>query len=101
MTINLINVAKYELNEEKTSSIPLSVFRKLTSYNAENVKDGEKLLKGRLFKTQADFNCLTNEEMMEFDESRDVRVLNNGQFIVFYKETKNSIKNGATDTQKN
>lgn len=99
MTINLINVAKYDLNEEKTSSIPLSVFRKLTSYNAENTKDNEQLPKARLFKTQADFLNLTSEEMMEFDETKDVRVLSNGQFIVFFNEPKKSVKNGSTNTQ--
>lgn len=85
MTINLINVAKYELNEEKSSSIPLSVFRKLTGYNGET-DNGEKCPKARLFKTQSDFLDLTVEEMSEFDETKEVRILNNGQFIVFFKE---------------
>lgn len=91
MTINLINVAKYELNDEKSSSIPLSVFRKLTGYSGET-DNGEKCPKGRLFKTQADFLDLSVEEMSEFDESKDVRILNNGQFIVFLKEKETKTK---------
>lgn len=92
MTINLINVASYDLNEEKVSTIPLAVFCKLTGYKGDATH--EKHPTARLFKTQEDFIKLSSEELTEFDSTKDVHVLNNGQFLIF-------LKDGATNTEEN
>lgn len=91
MTINLINVANYDLNEDRVSNVPLSVFCKLVGYKSDN--NSEKLPTARLFKTQEDFLKLSVNEMSEFDSTKDVCILNNGQFLVF-------LKDGSTTTEK-
>lgn len=95
MKVKLINVAEYEIKEGKTDEIPFNTFSNLCG---NNEKIGEKKLPTvRLFKSVDEFKNLTEDERRMFDVSENVRILPNGQFLVFLRDENN--KKIATTTE--
>ena len=105
MKVKLINVADYEFKEGKATDIPFTTFVNLCGGVGTGLS--ETLPKVRLFKTMSEFISLSKEEMMEIDQEQPIRLLSNGQFLVFLKGKKNkeedfkTDKNAPTDTEKN
>lgn len=95
MKVKLINVAEYDLREGKADEIPFNTFSNLCG---NNEKIGEKKLPTvRLFKSVDEFKNLTEDERRMFDVSENVRILPNGQFLVFLRDENN--KKIATTTE--
>lgn len=95
MKVKLINVAEYDLREGKADEIPFNTFSNLCG---NNEKTGEKKLPTvRLFKSVDEFKNLTEDERRMFDVSENVRILPNGQFLVFLRDENN--KKIATTTE--
>lgn len=94
MKVQLINVADYELDVNKTSKIPLRTFVNLVKCD---FKSGDIKPTVRLFKTQEDFKNLTKEQFQKLDFTQDVHILNNGQFLVFLKTEENVTTNTKED----
>lgn len=87
MKVKLINVAEYDLKEGKADEIPFNTFSNLCG---NNEKIGEKKLPTvRLFKSVDEFKNLTEDERRMFDVSENVRILPNGQFLVFLRDENN------------
>lgn len=106
MKVKLINVAEYDLKEGKTSDMPFETFKNLCGgINCSNSTG--KLPKVRLFKTMSEFINLSAEDMEEIDKDKDIKILTNGQFLVFLKdvneeEDNTEVKKDApTDTKEN
>lgn len=83
MKVKLINVAEYELKDGRTTDMPFDTFVHLCGSVGTT---GENLPKARLFKTIEEFRNLSSSEMEEINQTETVRVLQNGQFIVFLKD---------------
>ena len=83
MKVKLINVAEYNIKEDKVSEVPFETFVNLCG----GVGPGktEDLPKVRLFKTMGEFINLSTTEMEEIDQNESIRLLQNGQFLVFLK----------------
>lgn len=95
MKVKLINVAEYDLREGKADEIPFNTFSNLCG---NNEKIGEKKLPTvRLFKSVDEFKNLTVDERRMLDVSENVRILPNGQFLVFLRDENN--KKIATTTE--
>ena len=95
MKVKLINVADYDLKEGKADEIPFNTFSNLCG---NNEKIGEKKLPTvRLFKSVDEFKNLTVDERRMLDVSENVRILPNGQFLVFLRDENN--KKIATTTE--
>lgn len=95
MKVKLINVAEYDLKEGKADEIPFNTFSNLCG---NNEKIGEKKIPTvRLFKSVEEFKNLTEDERRMFDVSENVRILPNGQFLVFLRDENN--KKIATTTE--
>lgn len=95
MKVKLINVAEYDLREGKADEIPFNTFSNLCG---NNEKIGEKKIPTvRLFKSVEEFKNLTEDERRMFDVSENVRILPNGQFLVFLRDENN--KKIATTTE--
>ena len=87
MKVKLINVAEYDLKEGKADEIPFNTFSNLCG---NNEKIGEKKLPTvRLFKSVDEFKNMTEDERRMFDVSENVRILPNGQFLVFLRDENN------------
>ena len=105
MKVKLINVADYEIKEGKTSDIPFSTFVNLCGECG--VTGAAQLPRVRLFKSVDEFKNLTAEEMDTLKQDEDVKILPNGQFLVFLrgkdkeKEIKPTEDNATADTKKN
>ena len=106
MKVKLINVAEYELKDGKASELPFTTFVNLCGGVGTGLS--ENLPKVRLFKTMGEFISLSKDEMMEIDQEEKVRVLPNGQFLVFLKSESNKKENNTefkkdatTDTKEN
>jgi hypothetical protein len=99
MKVKLINVADYEIKEGKVSEVPFKTFVNLCG-GVGTMKDGgtEVLPKVRLFKTMGEFINLSTTEMEEIDQNESIRLLQNGQFLVFLKGWNKKEKNTATET---
>lgn len=105
MKVQLVNVAEYEIKDGKTTEIPFSTFVNLCG----NVGSGSDpvLPRVRLFKSLDEFKNLSNEEMESLEQEEGVKVLANGQFLVFLKgwnKEKNvkAVKsNATTNTEEN
>ena len=89
MKVKLINVADYELNEEKASKIPFETFTKMCATESGTDKklkesDIKALPNVRLFKTIDDFRdeCRI---VNDFDETHDILILSNGNILVTLK----------------
>lgn len=83
MKIKLINVAEYDLKDDKVTSVDFSTMKNLCGYDPEH-KTSAPLPKARLFKTaQAFKEALEEEKETEFDQTLPVKILQNGQMIVF------------------
>lgn len=103
MKVKLINVAEYDLKDDKVTNIPFTTFVNLCGNTI--AEKTESLPKVRLFKSMDEFRNLTHEELSELDINKEVKVLANGQFFVFLedkKETKTAkLQNAAANTEKN
>ena len=87
MKVKLINVAEYDLKEGKADEIPFNTFSNLCG---NNERIGEKKIPTvRLFKSVEEFKNLTEDERRMFDVSENVRILPNGQFLVFLRDENN------------
>lgn len=93
MKVKLINVAEYELKDGKASELPFGTFVNLCGGVGTGL--AENLPKVRLFKTMGEFISLSKDEMMEIDQEENVRVLPNGQFLVFLKSESNKKENNT------
>ena len=101
MKVKLINVAEYEIKDGKTSEIPFGTFCNLCGNVGET--DVEDLPKVRLFKSISEFRCISQNEMAEINQNENVRILSNGQFLVFLNSRNKEKKEKAdatTDTEK-
>lgn len=83
MKVKLINVAEYNIKDDKVSEIPFESFVNLCGGVGTGKVDN--LPKVRLFKTMGEFISLSTDEMAEIDQKENIRLLNNGQFLVFLK----------------
>lgn len=107
MKVKLINVAEYDIKDGKSTEVPFEAFVNLCG----GVGTGEidNLPKVRLFKTMGEFINLSVEEMQEINQEENIRLLSNGQFLVFLKgNAKNKEKtdtkvtrNATTNTEEN
>ena len=105
MKVKLINVAEYNIKEDKVSEVPFETFVNLCG--GVGTGKTEDLPKVRLFKTMGEFINLSTTEMEEIDQNESIRLLQNGQFLVFLKgwNKKENITttetNATTDTKEN
>ena len=83
MKVKLINVAEYNIKEDKVSEVPFETFVNLCG--GVGTGKTEDLPKVRLFKTMGEFINLSTTEMEEIDQNESIRLLQNGQFLVFLK----------------
>ena len=83
MKVKLINVAEYTIKEDKVSEVPFDTFVNLCG--GVGTGKTEDLPKVRLFKTMGEFVNLSTTEMEEIDQNESIRLLQNGQFLVFLK----------------
>ena len=83
MKVKLINVAEYNIKEDKVSEVPFDTFVNLCG--GAGTGKTEDLPKVRLFKTMGEFINLSTTEMEEIDQNESIRLLQNGQFLVFLK----------------
>lgn len=83
MKVKLINVAEYNIKEDKVSEVPFDTFVNLCG--GVGTGKTEDLPKVRLFKTMGEFINLSTAEMEEIDQNESIRLLQNGQFLVFLK----------------
>ena len=83
MKVRLINVAEYNIKEDKVSEVPFGTFVNLCG--GVGTGKTEDLPKVRLFKTMGEFINLSTTEMEEIDQNESIRLLQNGQFLVFLK----------------
>lgn len=96
MKVKLINVAEYEIKDGKADEIPFNTFSNLCG---NNEKIGEKKIPTvRLFKSVEEFKNLTEDERRMFDVSENVRILPNGQFLVFLRDENNEKIATTTET---
>jgi hypothetical protein len=105
MKVKLINVAEYEIKDGKTNDIPFNTFVNLCGGVGTGKTD--TLPKVRLFKTMDEFIDLSTDEMEEIDQNLPIKILSNGQFLVFLKgmdKKENNTKskeNATTNTKEN
>ena len=105
MKVKLINVAEYNIKEDKVSEVPFNTFVNLCG--GVGTGKTEDLPKVRLFKTMGEFINLSTTEMEEIDQNESIRLLQNGQFLVFLKGWNKKEKitttetNATTDTKEN
>ena len=108
MKVKLINVAEYTIKEDKVSEVPFDTFVNLCGGVGTGKTDD--LPKVRLFKSMGEFINLSTTEMEEIDQNESIRLLQNGQFLVFLKtkisknkeKSNSTIKNDATaNTEEN
>lgn len=96
MKVKIVNVADYEIKEEKVTNIPFNTFVNLCGSVGNNICDNVSTV--RLFKSMEDFKNLSYEEMNEINQEENIKLLPNGQFLVFLKSKsiKNKEKNNTT-----
>lgn len=99
MKVRLINVADYNINVEKCSSLPFDVFKKLVGYNEEtNNSEYEDLPLYGICKSIEEFKSSPYAAIYDFDDTKPTYINNsNGQFFVGLKE-KGSVYD-ATNTE--
>lgn len=103
MKVQLINVAEYEIKDGKTTDIPFTTFVNLCGN--VGTSGSEVLPKVRLFKTMDEFKNLSKQELETLEQEESVKVLSNGQFLVFLKrenkekEIKSVKSNATADTK--
>ena len=96
MKVKLINVAEYNIKEDKVSEVPFDTFVNLCG--GVGTGKTEDLPKVRLFKTMGEFINLSTTEMEEIDQNESIRLLQNGQFLVFLKGWNKKENITATET---
>lgn len=103
MKVQLINVAEYEIKDGKTTEIPFTTFVNLCGSVGSDTDT--VLPRVRLFKSIEEFKNLSNDELESLEQEENVKVLSNGQFLVFLKgrnKEKNikAVKSNATTNTK-
>ena len=95
MKVRLVNVADYEIKEDKVTDVPFKTFVNLCGNVGYNGETKETV---RLFKSMEDFKNISYEEMEEINQEKNIKILPNGQFLVFLKSKsiKNKEKNNTT-----
>ena len=83
MKVQLINVAEYEIKDGKTTEIPFTTFVNLCGSVGSDTDP--VLPRVRLFKSIEEFKNLSNDELESLEQEENVKVLSNGQFLVFLK----------------
>ena len=105
MKVRLVNVADYEIKEDKVTDVPFKTFVNLCGNVGYNGETKETV---RLFKSMEDFKNISYEEMEEINQEESIKILPNGQFLVFLKPKSSNNKeksntavknNGTTDTE--
>ena len=96
MKVKLINVAEYNIKEDKVSEVPFDTFVNLCG--GVGVAEDPSLPRVRLFKTMGEFINLSATEMEEIDQNESIRLLQNGQFLVFLKGWNKKEDITTTDT---
>lgn len=99
MKVRLVNVADYEIKEDKVADIPFKSFVNLCGN--VGIGGGVEMQTVRLFKSMDDFKNLSYEEMEELNQEESVKVLPNGQFLVFLKSKSSNNKEKSDTTVKN
>ena len=99
MKVKLINVAEYNIKEDKVSEVPFDTFVNLCGGVGTGKTDD--LPKVRLFKSMGEFVNLSTTEMEEIDQNESIRLLQNGQFLVFLKTKISNNKEKSNTTVKN
>lgn len=105
MKVKLINVAEYNIKEDKVSEVPFDTFVNLCG--GVGVAEDPSLPRVRLFKTMGEFINLSATEMEEIDQNESIRLLQNGQFLVFLKgwnkkeDITTTETNATTNTEEN
>lgn len=83
MKVNLIKEAEYNLNEDKCSKIPFDTFVKMSGIDT-TLSKGNAYQKVRIFKDINEFKNAENVSL--YDNTKDVYVLSDGQFLIFLKD---------------
>lgn len=96
MKVNLIKEAEYEIDVEKCSEIPLQTFMKMSNTKI-NVKTNG-LPDALVFTSIDEFKAYQHNE--NFDENKNVLVMNNGRIFVFLKKDV-CVSDESTDTKEN
>lgn len=99
MKVRLLNVADYEIKEDKVTDVPFKTFVNLCGKIGCNGETGETEGTVRLFKSMEDFKEISYEEMEEINQEANVKILPNGQFLVFLnpKSSSNKEKSNSED----
>lgn len=104
MKVQLINVAEYNIKEDKVSEVPFDTFVNLCG--GVGVTEDPSLPRVRLFKSIDEFKKLSQEELTEINQGESVKILANGQFLIFLERSKDKEKevktikgNATTDTK--
>ena len=98
MKVRLVNVADYEIKEDKVTDVPFKTFVNLCGNVGYNGETKETV---RLFKSMEDFKNISYEEMEEINQEANVKILPNGQFLVFLKSKSIKNKEKSNTTIKN
>ena len=101
MKVRLLNVADYEIKEDKVTDVPFKTFVNLCGKIGYNGETGETKETVRLFKSMEDFKNISYEEMEEINQEANVKILPNGQFLVFLKPKSSNNKEKSNTTVKN
>ena len=101
MKVRLVNVADYEIKEDKVTDVPFNTFVNLCGKIGYNGKTGETEETVRLFKSMEDFKNISYEEMEEINQEENIKILPNGQFLVFLKSKSIKNKEKSNTTVKN
>ena len=101
MKVRLLNVANYEIKEDKVTDVPFKTFVNLCGKIGCNGETGEIEETVRLFKSMEDFKEISYEEMEEINQAENIKILPNGQFLVFLKSKNSDNKEKNNTTVKN
>ena len=101
MKVRLLNVADYEIKEDKVTDVPFKTFVNLCGKIGCNGETGEIEETVRLFKSMEDFKEISYEEMEEINQEENIKILPNGQFLVFLKSKSIKNKEKSNTTVKN
>ena len=100
MKVRLVNVADYEIKEDKVTDVPFKTFVNLCG-NGNVSYNGETKETVRLFKSMEDFKNISYEEMEEINQEESIKILPNGQFLVFLNTKSPNHKEKSNTTVKN
>lgn len=90
MFVRLINSAHYEIKENKGTTMPFETLFNMCGGTLGDVASKEEIECVRLFKTIDELRSCSSEEIEELDREKDVRIMPNGQILVFLKNKNNN-----------